>query len=323
MIDNPFFSICIPSYNSKSFISETINSVLIQTFKNFELIIVDNASSDSTIDIVKQFQDDRLVLYKNATNIGIHGNHNLCMKYATGKYVHVLSSDDKFLYKDVLEKIYIQITSCQIEPEVIGVLGSSDEVNPLLSEAITKKPNIIGGIDAVRKIFLNQLPFVLIPSLVLFKKDLIYKDNVIVEQWQVTNDISYGDDTEFYLKLIKKSNYLFLDVPLIFYRVHSESVTEVATKSGRATQLHCAMLNRWIREESIIKLSWIEKLWIMSTDYLRLTYEFPDDKVRRKLLKYEFTSIEKIFAILRKISSKFLPIRLKTIIKSNLKSSGA
>jgi len=316
MIESPFFSICVPSFNSKKYIADTITSALNQTFKNFELIIVDNNSSDSTIAVIDQFRDDRLKIFKNETNVGVHENHNLCMKYASGKYIQLLSSDDKFLNNSILETIYKQILSCSTEPCVIGLKAISDENYQLVEKINISRPNVIEGNAAIKQIFLNQLPFLLIPSLVIFKKELIYFKKEISVKYVKNNMIAYGDDSEFYLKLIKKSNYLNLDIDSIFYRIHSESLTEVSTASGEALKLHCDMLNRWIRKESIIKLNLIEKLWIMSTDYLRITNELPDDNDRRETLKYEFTIAEKFFVIFRKFIRSFIPQKIKATIKS-------
>ena len=61
----PSFSICIPNYNYAQYIGQTIESVLNQTYQNFEIIVVDNASTDNSVEVVKAFIDPRIKLYKN------------------------------------------------------------------------------------------------------------------------------------------------------------------------------------------------------------------------------------------------------------------
>ncbi|RZK09945.1 MAG: glycosyltransferase family 2 protein [Flavobacterium sp.] len=96
-MNQPKVSVLIPTYNYGAFIGQAIKSVLAQTFSDYELIIVDNASTDDTERIVKQFsQDKRITYHKNNTNIGLVANWNKCLDLANGKYVKFLCADDHF-----------------------------------------------------------------------------------------------------------------------------------------------------------------------------------------------------------------------------------
>ena len=90
----PVFSICIPSYNAASIIGETIDSVLAQTFGDFELIVVDDASTDDTEDVVRRYGDARLRVERNARNVGYARNVARCWELARGTYVYLLGNDD-------------------------------------------------------------------------------------------------------------------------------------------------------------------------------------------------------------------------------------
>lgn len=87
-------SVCIPVYNGADTILETIQSILRQTFKDFELVVVDNASTDNTVDLVKLINDDRIKIYRNERNLGCGGNLEECKKRATGDILFYISSDD-------------------------------------------------------------------------------------------------------------------------------------------------------------------------------------------------------------------------------------
>ena len=89
-------SIVTPSYNSSQFISSTIQSVCLQTFTNWELIIVDDCSKDNSISIINEFikKDPRIKLILNDCNEGAAVSRNKAMAYATGKYIAFLDSDD-------------------------------------------------------------------------------------------------------------------------------------------------------------------------------------------------------------------------------------
>ena len=96
-------SIIMPSFNTGRFIKKTINSVLNQTYKNWELIIVDDCSNDNTDEIVNNINDSRIRYFKNRSNVGAALSRNKALKEARGKWIAFLDSDDLW-EKDKLEK---------------------------------------------------------------------------------------------------------------------------------------------------------------------------------------------------------------------------
>ena len=100
---NELVSIIMPSYNTGKFIQETINSVKNQTYNNWELIIVDDGSTDNTDEVVKAIKDDRIKYIKNKVNKGAAISRNIALREAKGRWIAFLDSDD--LWKeDKLEK---------------------------------------------------------------------------------------------------------------------------------------------------------------------------------------------------------------------------
>ena len=98
MIDN-LFSILVPAYKS-AYLRECIDSIMVQTYKNFELIIVDDASPENLKAIVDKYDDSRIRYYRNETNVGavdVVDNWNKCLGYATGDYVICMGDDDRLL----------------------------------------------------------------------------------------------------------------------------------------------------------------------------------------------------------------------------------
>lgn len=92
----PLVSVIIPSYNHEKFVGEAIQSVLNQTFQDFEIIITDDGSSDKTLEKIKGFSDSRIRVFENDTNRGASYTSNRCILNATGKYIAMLSSDDSW-----------------------------------------------------------------------------------------------------------------------------------------------------------------------------------------------------------------------------------
>lgn len=90
----PTVSVCIPTYNGAATIAAAIASVLLQTFPDFELIVVDDGSPDNTCTVVERFSDPRLVFLRNEHNLGPQGNWNRCLELAKGRYFKLLPHDD-------------------------------------------------------------------------------------------------------------------------------------------------------------------------------------------------------------------------------------
>jgi len=90
-------SVLMTAYNREKFVAEAIESVLSSTYKNFELIIVDDCSNDRTIEIADEFalKDERIIIYRNEKNLGDYANRNRAAGYAKGKYIKYCDSDDK------------------------------------------------------------------------------------------------------------------------------------------------------------------------------------------------------------------------------------
>jgi len=106
----PFFSVIIPSYNHGNYIEESINSVLKQTFKKYEIIVIDNYSNDNTKNILHKYKNK--IIYKRIHNLGIIAkSRNLGIRVSKGKWICFLDSDDawfpdklKIVYKQIIEK---------------------------------------------------------------------------------------------------------------------------------------------------------------------------------------------------------------------------
>ena len=89
------FTIAIPTYNSENIIADALRSALNQNYKNhYEILVVDNCSTDKTVEKVKAFNSKTIRIVVNNTNIGLFGNHNKCLENAKGDYVLFCHSDD-------------------------------------------------------------------------------------------------------------------------------------------------------------------------------------------------------------------------------------
>jgi len=102
--NNPKISVILTSYNHAKYIGEAIDGVLSQSFKDFELIIIDDKSSDNSVEIIQKYQDPRINFIKNEINLGMCAAINLGILQAKGKYIAHICSDDIWFRNDKLQK---------------------------------------------------------------------------------------------------------------------------------------------------------------------------------------------------------------------------
>ena len=203
-------SIITPAYNSGKFISDTINSVLSQTYHNWEMIIVDDCSIDNTKDIVKSFQekDNRIRLFENETNRGSAFSRNVALQNANGKWVAFLDSDDVW-HPEKLEK--------QIE----FMMKKSYHFSYTNYCEIDEKSDENGIIISGPKIVTNKLMIAYCwPGCLT----VMYDAEKIGLMQSV--DIKINEEYALWIKISRKANCYLLDENLAKYRRHSDSLTD-------------------------------------------------------------------------------------------------
>lgn len=122
---NPLVSVVMPAYNAEKYIAEAIESILNQTYKNFEFIIVNDGSTDNTLNIIKKYakKDKRIKVISNETNMGIAKTRNNYLKIVKGKYIATQDADDISLPIRISE----QVKYLESHPKV-GVVGAFIEI---------------------------------------------------------------------------------------------------------------------------------------------------------------------------------------------------
>jgi glycosyltransferase involved in cell wall biosynthesis len=122
----PLVSICIPVYNSENTIGKTISSLTCQTYKNIEIIIVDNCSSDASVEIVRKFKDPRIRLIQNDSHLPCgEYNWNRCFPLAKGEYLAIFHADDVYMPDMILR----QIETFKMNPTLGGVFTQGNIIN--------------------------------------------------------------------------------------------------------------------------------------------------------------------------------------------------
>lgn len=203
-------SIIIPVYNAGSFIMETLNSIIIQTYKNYEAIIIDDGSTDSTSLLVEKLvSEDKRFKYFYQENAGVSMARNKGIESSTGKYICFLDADDYF-EDTYLEKMYLKISK---EDSDICYCGYNIIINNSSNRKKTKFKNGDILLDKLLgKINIHTTGW-------MIKKEFLEKNKI-----KFKKDISWGEDFEFFNELVATTNRVtYIDEYLTNYVVeHSE-----------------------------------------------------------------------------------------------------
>lgn len=153
----PKVSVIIPLYKAEEYIAETLESVLNQTYRNIEIIIVDDCGNDNSVNIVRQYQDSRIKMFHNKTNQGIAYSRNRALANCTGEYIALLDDDDIAL-ESRIEK---QIAYLMAHPDIIAVGGNAqwiDQSGKVIRDTIevVQKPEEIKMYLLFRNLFNNS-----------------------------------------------------------------------------------------------------------------------------------------------------------------------
>jgi glycosyltransferase involved in cell wall biosynthesis len=211
----------MPNYNCSRYLPEAIESVLKQSYSNFEFIIIDDCSTDSSLEIINHYavKDKRITVRVNRENMGQVRNLNLCLKHARGDYVKYVFSDDMLFSNDALKKM-------------VEILESDDDIALVASSrySIDESSKIVGvlsgyqggitcsGTDVIKDCLITHTNKIGEPTVVMFRKkhalrgfDEKYNKNVDWEMW---------------FHILEHGKFVYIDEPLCSFRTHPSQLTK-------------------------------------------------------------------------------------------------
>lgn len=232
-INYPLVCVCIPTYNNAKTIRETLDSIIKQSYQNLVIKVVDNASSDDTLNVVAEIDDSRVKVYRNEINIGAEGNFNRCIQLATGKYTAIFHADD--IYEpNIVEE---QVTILEAYPEAGAVFTEArliDETGTLIGEIRFPKYLVKNGFrqdfESIFKALLRCSNFLICPSVMVHTE--IYKHEI--QYWR-SEKFNSSADLDVWLRIGLRHPLLLLPSPLMRYRISAEQFSaKVRLQTGRA-----------------------------------------------------------------------------------------
>ena len=230
---NDLVSIVMPSYNTERYIRDSIDSVLAQTYTNWELLIIDDCSPDNSNEIIESYNEPRIRLLKNKKNLGAACSRNYGLREAKGRYIAFLDSDDTWV-KDKLEK---QVKFIQNNNYAFIYADYRICLNGVWENVIRTAPDKINR----RKIF-NYCYF----STITVMYDVEKVGLIQIENLQKNNDYA------MWIQALEKVDAYRQPECLSFYMKHENSVS--SGSKWRLIKYHYIMWNRGLHKSKIISV---------------------------------------------------------------------
>mgnify|MGYP004519102467 CR=1 FL=1 len=207
----PKISVVMPVYNTKKeYLREAIDSILRQSFTDFEFIIVDDCSDEETKRVLAAYSDSRINVYHNEKNLGVAGSLNRALEMSKGKYIARMDSDDVA----VDARLAMQWEYMEKHPEVIALGG--------VAKVIGKKE--FRGCFSKKKRSELQLELIF-NNINLVHPTVMFRGTVIRENGLFYDEAMVAEDYELWTRCIQYGDIVSIPQILLYYRVHEQQVT--------------------------------------------------------------------------------------------------
>jgi glycosyltransferase involved in cell wall biosynthesis len=227
----PLVSVVTPVYNGEKYLRECIESVLNQTYRNWEYIIVNNRSTDRTLEFAQNYatKDSRIRIRNNPEFVGVMRNHNIAFAEISpdSKYCKVVQADD-WLFPNCLSEM---VKLAEANPTV-GIVGSYCLDNERVKcDGLPYPSTLVPGRDICRLTLLGQVYLFWSPTALLVRADLIRTSGKFYGEPHV-----HGDEEATY-EALRHSDFGFVHQVLTYVRRHEESVTSLSARRFNAMLL--------------------------------------------------------------------------------------
>lgn len=206
-MNNPIVSVVMPAYNMEAYLEESINSILNQSYRNFEFIIIDDGSTDRTPEILKRLTDPRIKLIFNEKNEGNYPARNKGCRLAKGRYIAVMDADD-IAYANRLE---VQVKYMEEHPEIFasGSAYKLSENNLIVTES-TKW---------------DEIRFVLFKTFCMLHPTMILRKDILEKVGFYHETSRYAEDYDLVLRLARIGKVINIPDVLLMRRIHPAQIS--------------------------------------------------------------------------------------------------
>lgn len=261
-------SVILTVCNGEKFLCEAIDSILNQTYQEFELIIIDDGSTDSTLRVINSYYDPRIRLIENSKNRGQSYSRNLGIKESIGEYIAIMDADDIALPERIETQYeYLksnpQISLCGSWIEVIDEEGNFKKIRKVPTENFEIKADLIFNCPIIH------------PTVMFVKK------NFVENGFYYDEEFKYAQDMELWSRAMFKLNFANIPLPLLKMRFGNSMSISFKYKTEQqhfgGVIVNNTLKRLGITEEWDFKQSLLQKILlynkILKSDKLKISYE--------------------------------------------------
>ena len=286
----PKISVIVPIYNAEKYLKKCLNSIIHQTFKDLEILCINDGSTDNSLKIIQDFskKDARIKIF-NTSNNGQGSARNLGLKHAAGEYISFIDADD-WIVEDAYEKLYYKSNKYDLDILFFQMINYINSSGNLIESDLYNYEVLINNFD-------NEIPFsskdaseflfniAVCPVSKLYKRKFLTENNIVFPE-----NIIFEDNVFFYNAFLKADKISFINKHFYFRRRHSESITQnISEKSFDIVNATNKMLilfkdNNWYSKYKIplinhtfsMILEWFFKseLTLCEDFYIKIKSEF-------------------------------------------------
>ncbi len=308
----------MPTYNYARYLPQAIESVLAQEFRDFELLVIDDCSSDNTRAVVQGYadSDERVVFSVNKKNLGMVENWNHCLAQARGEYIKFLFGDDILARPDALGRM----AACLDDDQGISLVGSprnliDDDSRFINTLSYLPPGTILPGTEVISRCMLDQRNQNLIgePSVVMFRKNQALRG--------FNSRYRQLVDLEMWFHLLEQGSYAHLDASLSSFRVHTEQQTAKNILSLAYINDLSLLFDEYLFNE-YVSCGMLHKRFLVYNQFYKIwkkarQHKIDGDLVRRKI-KFRYRPLE--FYLLLPFYKVYNPFqKLASLIKKLLR----
>ncbi len=279
MTSVPKVSVCIPIFNGEKYIKGALDSVLQQTYQDFDVVIVDNSSTDQTELLVAELslKSEKIRFFGNAENIGLAGNLRKCLEYANGDYIKYLCVDD-LLLPSCLEQMVAGLDAHPAISLVCGGRLSIDESGqPFDLQRYSCRSEIVPGYKVISRCLFGG-NFIGGPTAVMFRKSdalALFRD-----------DLPQLMDMVMWFGLLEHGSLLSIGTPLCEIRSHEDQITLANIRSSKLVDDNIRVFDEFSKKPYLqaVPFSKIRHKILMTYRIWR-SKEFISEEKRRGMLE--------------------------------------
>lgn len=295
----PKVSVCIPTRNCAQFLEQAVSSALGQDYRDLEVVIVDNCSTDNTESLVREMSlhDGRIRYYRNDRDLGLIGNLNKCLEYARGEYIKYVLSDDMLLPGCLDEMTRCLDAHPSVALVTVGRLITDEHGKPLSLRRYSAKPGIVPGREAIQKCLFGK-NYIGEPTAVMFRRRDAARG--------FRPDLVQLTDMEMWFHLLERGSLFNVPESLCAIRWHTGQLTNVNVKSGAMVEDNVTLFEEY-RDKPYVTHTWFRKL----QHKLRIGY--------RVWMSRRHMPAERRCFVIKRYSSRILYYSLMPVVSAALR----